>query len=327
MGQKKVEPSVALPLLPPRARARVEEYESLRELGASQTVRMINEALTILAAEGSFQTSAEMLAVVRQAAEYFRQTRGRITPAVGNALNRILQGSEGMAGNSLAEARQSLADRVAAFNRESLDNTARIAGMAAALLSDGSRVLAYDYSGTVMAALERAGEEGKRLRLIVPESRTLNGGRPIADRAVEWGHRVAFIADAVIGHFMKEADLVMEGVETLLANGDFLGTPGTFTVSLLARHFRVPFYALTETLKIAPQTLYVPLAPAPHRSLTEVFDYPRSFSKPLAVSVDSPGLERVPAEDITAYITERGILPPLAIWHEARRWLGEFAAS
>lgn len=316
-------PPPPLPSLPPKARALVDEYESLRELGASKTVRMINDVLALLAVEGTFQTSIELIAATQQAAEYFRQTRGKITPAVGNALNQVLNGLESFGGRDLLTTRSFVAERVSAFNRESLANTARIAGYAASLLSDGMQVLAYDYSGTVMATLKQASEVGKRLQVIVPESRTLNGGRPIADKAIEWGHSVAFIADAVIGYFMPQADIVLEGVETLFANGDFLGTPGTFTVGLLARHFGVPFYALTETLKIAPQTLFGPVAPVATRWLADIFDHPRSFSKPEAVSVESPGLERVSAEYVTAYVTERGLLPPQAIWYEARRLLGE----
>lgn len=312
-----------LPPLPPKARALVEEYENLRELGASKTVRMITQVLVLLAVETPFQTSGDLIAAVQQAAEYFRQTRGRITPAVGNTLNRVLHGLDTFTERSLVETQQLILDRVEALNRDSVANTARIATYAANLLSPGMRVLAYDYSGTVMAALKQASEDGKRLQIIVPESRTLNGGRPIADRSVEWGHTVAFIADATIGHFMADADVVLEGVETLLASGDFLGTPGTFTVGLLAYHFRVPFYALTETIKIAPNSLYGLIEPVATRWLADVFDYPRSFPKPEAVSVESPGLERIPAKYVTAYITEGGILPTQAIWYEARRLLGE----
>lgn len=308
---------VRLPPLPSSARSLVEEYESLRELGASRTVRMINEVLAILATEGEFASEVDLLRAILQAADYFRRTRGGVTPAVGNTLDRVFEGIDARKGQGLLAMRQFIVGRTEALNQESLQNTARIARYGANLLSSLTHVLAYDYSGTVMAALQQASEDGKVLHLVVPESRTLNGGRPIADQAVRWGHSVSFIADAVIGAFMPRVQVVLEGVETLVADGAFMGTPGTFTVALLAHHFRVPFYALTETLKIAPDTLYGALPEVAGRSLAAVFDYPDSFPKPKAVSVESPGLERIPAEFVTAYITERGLLLPHAVWQEA----------
>lgn len=321
--QSTIRETLHLPPLPPKAYAIVEQYESLRELGASKTVRMINEVLAMLATEGQFESSGKLISTVQKAAEYFRQTRGIITPAVGNALNWILRDLEAYENRNLIELQQFIHDRVEEFNRASVINTKRIASYAARLLTDGMKVIAYDYSGTVMASLQQAGDEGKRLQIIVPESRTLNGGRPIADLAVEWGHTIHFIADATISHYIKDSRIVLEGVETLLANGDFLGTPGTYTVSLLAAHFQVPFYALTETLKIATGSLFGPIAPVGNRWLENVFDYPDSFPKPEMVSVESPGLENVPAKFISAYITENGVIPPQAIWYEARRLLDQ----
>lgn len=320
-----VEPlySVDKPTFPEKAEKLIAEYENLVELGASRTTRMILEALTILAQESSAPTTTELLEEINAAARYFRRTRGRLTPSIENALRIILEGTDEYAKSGLAEVQALIKERSEAFNRESVRNTNRIAQSAAALMPNGAKVMTYDYSGTVLAALKKAADDGKCLHIIIPESRTLDGGHPIQKKVVSWGHQAHFIADAVIGYYMRGTDVVFEGVETLLANGDFLGTPGTFTVGLLAKHFDVPFYALTETIKIAANTLYQPFPETPNRWLDALFEHPASFGKPEAVSVESPGLEQVPAEFITAYITERGQLPPQAIEHEARRLLGE----
>jgi ribose 1,5-bisphosphate isomerase len=314
---------VDMPAFPDRAQKLIEEYENLVELGASRTIRMILEALTIVAQDTSALTTTELLEEIGAAARYFKRTRGRLTPSVENALDIVLEGIDGLKESELAEVQTLIQERSEAFSRESIRNTNRIAQSAADLIPDGAKVMAYDYSGTVIASLQKAADDGKSLLIIVPESRTLDGGRPIIEKVVSWGHQTHFIADAVIGYYMRETDIVIEGVEALFANGDFLGTPGTFTVGLLAKHFKVPFYALTETLKISALTLYQPFPETPNRWLDTVFDHPTSFGKPEAVSVASPGLERIPANFITAYITERGQLPPQAIWHEARRLFGE----
>ena len=175
------------------------------------------------------------------------------------------------------------------------------------LLADQMTVLAYDYSSTVVGIIRRAGEMGKKLNLIIPESRSLNGGLPIVKAAVESGHRVLYTTDSAIGQQLTRAEAALIGVESITAAGGCWNTTGSLMVAVLAHHCNVPLYAPTELNKFDFRSL--------KGEMREVkwFDLPAiSGNDPIlqheAVTVKCQDLDYIPPQFITAFITENGAL-------------------
>lgn len=307
------------PPLPASAQPLLDQLFSGKFLGASRNTRQINDLFCAIA--DAWEGAAEELSKTLLATgEFLAATRGRNTPAIGNAIRLVLSGLDGMESSRVADIRDFIRARREEYNTRSLDNIARIAEYGANLLSGCETVLAYDYSSTMLAILERVADQGQRLRVIVPESRALDGGRPIVNEATARGHSVLFIVDMAFAHFLPESDAVLIGAETIFANGDCWNTIGSYPVALVAYHYHVPFYVATELLKIDPRS-FVGLTKS-----VEPFDYAQildrsSLRHPDLVSTVAPDLDNVPASLITAYVTPVGTLLPQHLRAEAERFL------
>jgi ribose 1,5-bisphosphate isomerase len=229
-----------------------------------------------------------------------------MTPAIPNGIRSVLAGLEEEA-NSVRQIQHFVTERTQLYIARSEQNVKQIFDLGANLLADQMIVLAYDYSSTVVGVIRRAAEQGKKLNLIVPESRSLNGGIPVVRAAVEAGHRVLYTTDSAIGQQLARAEAAMIGVESITAAGGCWNTTGSLMVAVLAHHCNVPLYAPTELNKFDFNSL--------SGEMREVkwFDLPAiSGNDPIlhheAVTVMCQDLDYVPPQFITAFVTENGAL-------------------
>jgi ribose 1,5-bisphosphate isomerase len=199
----------------------------------------------------------------------------------------------------------------------------KIVTLAARLIGDLDVLLTFDYSSTVMAILKRVADSGKTLELVVPESRCLDGGRPIVNGATAMGHTAVFIVDFAFTSFLRNADAVLFGAETLFANGDCWNTVGSYPIVSLASRSDIPCYVASELLKIDVTSFGGEPRPMRDHDFSKVLDYPGSFDHPDKVSVVGPDLDLVPASMISAYISDVGLLPPTQLWAIGERYLRE----
>jgi ribose 1,5-bisphosphate isomerase len=321
MDSTVVEHSTEPPPLPASARRLLDKVFNGEELGASRNIRRINDAFCAIAEEWDGASRLTLVSSLLQTGEHLIETRGRNTPAIANAVRFVLHGLAELDGGTPAEVQAFVARRRDEYNARSLACVARIARYGANVLRESRTVLTFDYSSTMLAILEKLAEQGRQVRLIVPESRALDGGRPIAAQATACGHLVRFIPDMAFASYMAELDAVLIGAETIFATGECWNTIGSYPVAVLAARYRVPFYVATELMKIDPQSFQgIRRAIAPH-AYAALYDYPASFSDPDNVSVVAPELDTVPAQCITGYITERGVLLPEHLRPETRQFL------
>jgi ribose 1,5-bisphosphate isomerase len=310
-----------LPPLPTGARRMLDGVLSGEELGASRNIRRINDAFCAIAEEWDGASPRSLVATLLRTGEHLMETRGCNTPAIANAVRLVLHGLTELDGDAPAIVRDFVSHRRDEFNARSLEYVERIAGYGANVLQESRTVLAFDYSSTMLAILEKLAERGRQVRLIVPESRSLDGGRPIVTQATASGHLVSFIPDMAFASYMPEVGAVLIGAETIFANGDCWNTIGSYPIAVVAAQYQVPLYVATELIKIDQQSFQgIRRAIRPH-DYTSLYDYPASFNDPDNVSVVAPELDTVPAQYITSYITERGILLPEHLRPETQQFL------
>jgi ribose 1,5-bisphosphate isomerase len=310
-----------LPPLPAQARTIAEQIVGHQLLGASRTVRLINDVLVAVAysAEGS---GAEVAEQVRAVSAFFVAVRGSTTPVVNNAATWMLSGLDEATLRGADHVRAHVDARRRAFNERSAANVAAIAAIGAACLAGVQTVFVYDYSSSVMAVLRQVAEAGRCLRLLVPESRTVDGGRPIVREALAWGHSAEFFVDAAFAAFVPRAQAALVGAETLLADGSFLTTPGTYPLAVLCDLHHVPFYVPTELLKLERNSFSGSPTEIVSHDQPALLDADGSLQALGQVHFPMPALERTPARYISAYLTELGPMPPGAVWAAGRRALG-----
>jgi methylthioribose-1-phosphate isomerase len=163
--------------------------------------------------------------------------------------------------------------------------------------------------GTALGVFRVAVEQGKKLHVLVPETRPyLQGARLTAWELHKGGIPLTLITDNMVGHFLKTGTVgaIVTGADRVAANGDTANKIGTYQIAVLAKENNVPFYiaAPVSTFDLSiPDGSYIPIE---ERSSDEVV-YIKNVRIAPDVKAAHPGFDVTPAKYITAIITERGI--------------------
>jgi len=104
--------------------------------------------------------------------------------------------------------------------------------------------------GTALSVFYVAQEQGIELKAFVDETRPrLQGARLTAFELVQAGIDATLISDnmAAVVMAQRKIQAVIVGCDRIAANGDTANKIGTFGLSILARHFQIPFYIAAPT--------------------------------------------------------------------------------
>ncbi len=313
--------SIRPPEMPPSVEEKVAEMESLETLGATRQLSLVADALLTLT-EQHEGGSEDLARDARQLSNYLISTRGQSSQAIGNALKLMLEGLEERAelSRTSADLGEWLVRQVREYEVASQDWIRNLTEYGANLLSGSRRVLAYDYSSSVAAILRSADEREGQIEVVVPESRILDGGAKYLSDLQDTNLRFEFVLDSVLGVAVRDCDLVLEGAETLSAEGGCYNTVGTFSAALAARYWRKPFYVASTLIKIDASTVEGSQRPIPIVDLRESLFGDRFTHLGSRIRASCPDLDYTPPDLITSFITEEGIIPPSAIWQHAVRF-------
>lgn len=308
--------------LPKETEQRLTELENLQVLGATRQLHMLADALRALV-EGHNGGASEIARDTRTLSEYLISTRGQSSQAIGNALNLMLSGlgQRAESATSTEEFREWLVAQISEYKASTDAWMEKLTEYGANLLTGCRRVVAYDYSSSVSRIFSAAAARGQRLTVVLPESRILDGGVKYLAELEEADHYVELVPDSAVAALMHNCDMVLEGAETISAEGGCYNTTGTFQAALVAQYWRKPFYVASTSIKLDPST---------------VEGQARSIST-LDLSGDLLGEQEAPPENVTAacpeldytppwlihgFITELGVMPPAALWRQALRFAG-----
>ncbi len=207
---------------------------------------------------------------------------------------------------------QQIADADVANNR-------RLGAHGAALLPDGARVLTHCNAGslacvgygTALGVVRAAHESGRAPSVWVDETRpVLQGARLTAWELDRLGIPHRIVVDAAAGSLFAagEVDAVVVGADRIAANGDVANKIGTYTLAVLARAHRVPFYVAAPISTIDLATATGAAIPIEHRGSAEVTHHGGARMTPRRAAVANPAFDVTPARLVTAVITEAGVV-------------------
>jgi methylthioribose-1-phosphate isomerase len=163
--------------------------------------------------------------------------------------------------------------------------------------------------GTALGVIRVAVAEGRRLRVLVPETRPyLQGARLTAWELHQDGIPLTLITDNMVGHFLKKGGVgaIIVGADRIAANGDTANKIGTYQIAVLAREHQVPFYVAAPISTLDLSLASGELIPIEERSPDEVTHLGGVHIAP-DVEVANPAFDVTPARFIAAIITERGV--------------------
>jgi methylthioribose-1-phosphate isomerase len=163
--------------------------------------------------------------------------------------------------------------------------------------------------GTALGVIQVAVEQGKKLHVLVPETRPyLQGARLTAWELHRSNIPLTLITDNMVGHFLKAGDVaaIVTGADRIAANGDTANKIGTYQIAVLAREHNVPFYIAAPISTFDLSIASGEQIPIEERSSAEVTQIQGLRIAP-DVHAAHPAFDVTPNRYIAAIFTERGV--------------------
>ena len=188
------------------------------------------------------------------------------------------------------------------------------------LIKDGMKLMTHCNAGalatvdvgTALAPMRKAWEQGKRFFVYASETRPrLQGMQLTAWELNQEGIDHAIIPDGASAYYMAQGvDMIITGADRIAENGDFANKIGTFDKAIVAKHFGIPFYvaAPISTSDFSTKTgKDIVIEQRAEEEVTMVKDIRIA---PVGSRALNPAFDVTPAELVTGFITEKGILKP-----------------
>jgi methylthioribose-1-phosphate isomerase len=163
--------------------------------------------------------------------------------------------------------------------------------------------------GTALGVIRVAYEQGRKLHVLVPETRPyLQGARLTAWELHRGGIPLTLITDNMVGHFLKTGKVgaVVTGADRIAANGDTANKIGTYQIAVLAKENDVPFYiaAPISTFDLSiPGGEHIPIEERTAEEITHI----QGVRIAPDVHAAHPAFDVTPNRYIRAIFTERGV--------------------
>jgi methylthioribose-1-phosphate isomerase len=278
--------------------------------------------LAALVAQRDAPDRDDALAYARDVARMIAMTR----PTAVNlawALERVMRRAEETIGD-VGDIGRAMRDEATAILDEDRAMCQRIGDAGATLIANGARVLTHCNAGalatggigTALAAVYVAAAQGRTVCVLATETRPLlQGSRLTAWELTRAGIPVTVITDGAAASKMRagDVDLCIVGADRVVANGDVANKVGTYALAVLARHHGIPFYVAMPSSTIDRSVATgadIVIEERDPREVSTLGD--RRVTAENAV-VGNPAFDVTPAELVTAFITDRGLIhPPFA---------------
>jgi methylthioribose-1-phosphate isomerase len=275
-----------------------------------------------LAAARSTATNLEDLyAEIAQAADVLKTSR----PTAVNlfwAIRRMQTCADQPAANP-AEMRDRLVAEAQRIADEDVEINRRMALNGAALIDDGDTVIHHCNTGslatvdwgTALGVIRMAHEQGKRVHVLVDETRPrLQGARLTAWELEQYGIPYDIIVDGAAGYMLRtgQAQKVFFGADRVAANGDVANKIGSYMLALAAHANGVPVYPVVPSSTVDLSLSSGDSIPIEEREAGEVLDIQVRGERavPEGASARNPAFDVTPNELITALVTEKGVIYP-----------------
>jgi methylthioribose-1-phosphate isomerase len=208
-----------------------------------------------------------------------------------------------------------------AIHDEDVASCRAIGQYGAAVVPQGARILTHCNAGalatagygTALGVVRAARAAGNRISVLATETRPfLQGARLTAWELLKDRIPATLITDNMAGHFMRagEVSCVVVGADRIAANGDVANKIGTYTLAVLAKCHRLPFFVAAPTSTIDLACRSGEDIPIEQRPAAEVTHLGGQQIAPRGVHVANPAFDVTPNQLVSAIITERGVARP-----------------
>ncbi|HAS72850.1 MAG TPA: S-methyl-5-thioribose-1-phosphate isomerase, partial [Clostridiales bacterium UBA8960] len=197
----------------------------------------------------------------------------------------------------------------------------RMAEYGNTLIGEGDTILTHCNTGalatvaygTALGVIREAHFSGKNIKVFADETRPrLQGAKLTAWELMEEGIPSTLISDSVAATLLRDGkiDKIIVGADRIASNGDTANKIGTFMLSALAKVYGVPFYIAAPTTTIDFDMASGAEIEIEERDSEEVTHINGVRVAPEGMHVYNPAFDVTPNDNISAIITEKGIVYP-----------------
>ena len=265
-------------------------------------------------------SAGEFLKVLREKARILRAAR----PTAVNlpwAVNRIEQKILARKGLSVEGAKRLAFEEAEQIRREDEELCRLIGKAGATVFKPGETFLTHCNAGglatsgfgTALAVFYTLQEKGRPFSVYATETRPLlQGSRLTSWELSKSKIPCTLVCESAVASLMREEKIqrVVVGADRIAANGDTANKIGTYSIAVLARAHKIPFYvaAPSSTFDFSlPSGDRIPIETRKPEEVTHGFG---RRTAPEGIRVENPAFDVTPHEFITAFFTEKGVLTP-----------------
>src|SRR3989338_7758947 len=235
------------------------------------------------------------------------------------AIDRMKRGVKANTGMSPDEIKERLVKEAKEIHNEDIEINKKMGRHGSKLIKNKATVLTHCNAGalatagygTALGVIRAAIEDGKKIKVFVDETRPfLQGSRLTAWELMKDGIDTTLITDNMAGYMMKKGliDVVIVGADRIAANGDVANKIGTYSVAVLAKEHKIPFYVAAPISTIDLNIKNGDKIPIEERDIKEVTHIKEIPIASPGIKVRNPAFDVTPNKFVTAIITERGIV-------------------
>jgi len=237
------------------------------------------------------------------------------------ALERLIASVHGHREKPISEIKQMVLNTAITIHEEDKRTCEKIGLNGQELIPENAQILTHCNTGslatglygTALSMIYHAHLAGKNIHVWVDETRPLmQGSRLTAWELMKAEIPMTLIVDSAAGYVLKSkgVDLIVVGTDRVAANGDTANKIGTYSLSVLAKEHGIPFYVAAPLSSIDLQVKNGDDIPIEERDAKEITDFGSKPVAPVRVNTFNPAFDVTPAENITAFVTEKGIIKP-----------------
>jgi methylthioribose-1-phosphate isomerase len=272
-------------------------------------------AIAAAAAGSRAKSVAELRTELETAASGLRATR----PTAVNlfwGIDRVM--AVASRSKDVEGAREAIVKEAVKMAEDDVAACRRLGRFGADLIEDGDTVitqcnagaLATVGYGTALGVLRAASEQGKCVKVIVPETRpALQGSRLTAFELSKDGFDCTIISDTAVGSMMQSGrvDKAVVGADRVTRDGFVFNKIGTYQIAVLAKRHGIRFYPAAPASSFDLERTHDQVV-IEERPSDEVVKIRGRRIAPKGVPVANPAFDVTPPELVTAIVSDRGII-------------------
>jgi len=287
------------------------DIQSVKIQGATNVAKAVALALRNYAKRLESKKATHFIRDISVAGKYL--VNARITePMADNVVEFIIYYLKKNKDQDVVALKKIMQDAIDYFFVLVAQNEKKIIQTGEKLIKFGDKIFTHCHSSTVMNILITAKKNKKNFEVFQTETRPLFQGHKTAYDLRRENIKDTLVVDSAASFLISKIsgdkfsiDKVIIGCDAIARDGACVNKVGSFGLALVAALNKIPVYVATQTLKLNEDAKNLKAVRIEQREAHEVWD-----KAPKGLKIYNPAFDKVPAELITGYITEFGLIKP-----------------